>query len=101
MTSIFVDSLSSFFPIYGQESLDGLFHSIQTQGNFCYRLKQAVVVSDEKAHQSLLCVGGDQCCSDCDGTRNEWALDAYNGMPISLEEVFFVISSALSSVFSS
>jgi len=70
-----------------QGSTEGVFHENQVHNNFCFTLQKAILVSDEKGHQSLYCLGGDQCCSECDGNRKVWAHEAYQGQSMSLEEV--------------
>jgi len=51
---------------------------------FTFVLEKAIVVADEKAHHSLYCIDG---CCDCDGNQSDWAVTAYNGKLLSLEEV--------------
>ena len=75
-----------------QGSTEGVFHENQVHNNFCFTLQKAILVSDEKGHQSLYCLGGDQCCSECDGNRKVWAHEAYQGQSMSLEEVFLFVS---------
>lgn len=68
---------------------------------FTFVLEKALVIADEKGHQSMHCLGGEHLCSDCDSMAAIWALDPYPGKIVSLKEVADVLSVPLRLLFHS
>ena len=69
--------------------MQDVIHQDFALDQFVFFFDEAILVADEKAHQALYCMGGDQFCGECDGDRKTWALDPYSGKVLTLEEVCF------------